>query len=223
MRKPADRELRQSAAMDLLRLPQNYCLRNSIVVEEPRVETRNPTMGSEVYRVITSVCEKVESEERLREVSDALQEVAATTSGDFESILQSVFETQIGVDCPTSRILRTLRQNLIMIASYHIKYHVTKDLATKDVSGYNGWQVIISIGPNLINVRHVKREQSIPSEGPENYFWFEWQLSMNFNKDMDTLHSCSLRVSDLWINNDMNEKRRDQLLRRFAGGRLLVC
>lgn len=86
---------------------------------------------------------------------------------------------------------------------------------TRDVRGPEGWKILVTFAKDTVSVTHYRREQSlgidylfyfpfsfffhfwvltnlwILATAPANeQFWFEWRLSMIFDKVKHGVHKC---------------------------------
>eukprot|EP00011_Vannellida_sp_DIVA3-517-6-12_P002987 CAMPEP_0114625836 /NCGR_PEP_ID=MMETSP0168-20121206/11470_1 /TAXON_ID=95228 ORGANISM="Vannella sp., Strain DIVA3 517/6/12" /NCGR_SAMPLE_ID=MMETSP0168 /ASSEMBLY_ACC=CAM_ASM_000044 /LENGTH=490 /DNA_ID=CAMNT_0001837119 /DNA_START=32 /DNA_END=1501 /DNA_ORIENTATION=+ len=153
----------------------------------------------EIERVVTSVAKALEAPPLYYRILSEFHDLKQQGHNEMEMLLEELFTKTIGLKSKTTLLLKAMQQGLIMAATFHIKYHVTKDIMTRDVKGREGWQIVINISDTVVTVTHMRREQALASVGVENYFWFEWHLTMTFDrKTCSVLHSCSLRIVDLW-------------------------
>ena len=178
----------------------------------------------EIERVITSIAKVLEAPPLYYKILAEFHDLKQEDHFELEMLLDHVFTDTIGLQSRTTFLLKAIQQGLIMAATYHLKYHVTKELMTRDVLGREGWQIVINISDSVVNVTHMRREQALASAGVDNYFWFEWHLTMTLDRKTCTqLHSCSLRIVDLWLSKSMKPDTKEMLNRRFCAGKLRIC
>jgi hypothetical protein len=123
----------------------------------------------------------------------------------------------------TSAILKACTQAIIHVCTYQVKARLPTDVLTGDVRGPEGWQIVVLFAHDVINVSHRRREKSLDAFGSQFEFWFEWLLSMCFDKNMQGLQSATLRICKLEFGQNIDARKKDELTRLFCGGDLLVA
>ena len=93
---------------------------------------------------------------------------------------------------------------------------------TRDVRSREGWTITISFQPSIVVITHKRREQSLATAPPDQQFWFEWQLIMYFDSNLNGLQSAVLKVTDLEFAKEASVAFRMNIQRQLSSGSLIV-
>ncbi len=56
----------------------------------------------------------------------------------------------------------------------------------------------------------------------EQKFWFQWEVVITLDSEIETLHSASLRIVDKGFHEKMPQKTRDEISKVFVNN-MLIC
>jgi hypothetical protein len=197
------------------------------IVVEPKQEVKaedvNKTLLREVANVVCEVAARLESEETLGRLKKAFEKLLQQEKyGDLELVLEELFEKDIGVDSKTARVFKVIHQNIIFTAVFQLKSKVPMTTMTRDVRAREGWRIFVRFHENVVDVSHKRREQSLATAPPDEQYWFEWELRMLFDKEMQDMQSSVLKITDLGFSNNINPKKREEIKKALSSGSLIV-
>ena len=117
------------------------------------------------------------------------------------------------------KILKLINQSIVLCGMQELKEGLLKGIMTKDVRTSDGWRIVISINDDIIQVSHIRREQSLDEFGDRsNHFEFEWELRMTFDKHMIAMNATRLRIDSLDISQVENPDKRSELQKLLIDG-----
>jgi len=170
------------------------------------------------YRVILKqIIESLESPHNCKMVSNYIEEIGDTSYDQFTT--EEVM-SRIGENSKTVRLLRAVNQVIISSGAYHIKMLLkSKEITTGDISGPSGWRIVILLQKQQINVYHYRREKGLfEYDG----FWFEWVQTMTFERDLNTLLSCGLSITDLHFNGNVTVEKQNIISEVLQQGNVIL-
>ncbi len=139
-------------------------------------------------------------------------------TGDMIMFCDEVITMLGGDQSPTVRVLKTVQQEIVLHCTLTLKELLTKNYFTKDVRTPEGWRIVILVGVNRVQVVHIRREQSIDTQGnTANHWEYQWELRMLFGIEMTELHSAQLRVTDLFLAETIDKNLEDDLRKTIVG------
>eukprot|EP00924_Labyrinthula_sp_SR-Ha-C_P002003 augustus_masked-scaffold_30-processed-gene-3.16-mRNA-1 protein AED:1.00 eAED:1.00 QI:0/-1/0/0/-1/1/1/0/287 len=115
--------------------------------------------------------------------------------------------------------LRCIDQSIAISGHMHIKSKVAPDF-TKDMPGTEGWQVLFTLA-DYVQVKHTRREKN--AMPPKSNDWsVEYSVHMTFDLNMSEITRSSLRITDLYLAEQMDPEYKVYLEERFNKGDLVV-
>jgi len=172
--------------------------------------------------VLDRIMKYSETREKRQEVMKHIDSLGPDPKYD-ELITEHIMSKVVGRDSKTVSVLCAITQNMIFCGIIQIKT-MLGDLGTLtgDVSGPTGWQIVVLFQFQQVTVTHCRREKSLGTK-PNEGFWFEWVQSMTFDKDVKSLLSCSLKISDLQFDPEISPEKRAHVARVLQNGELILC
>lgn len=142
--------------------------------------------------------------------------------GGTEGCIDRIFRT-LQEDGPVIRALKLVHQGVVLYAMSVLKEGILKDIFTKDVRGPEGWQVVLRIG-DVIQLEHIRTEQSVevPPQLQSDNFQLQWMVMVTFDRHLEQLRSCSLRLLALSPAPDMQESRLNFLRNTLIEGLIVL-
>lgn len=138
--------------------------------------------------------------------------------GEWPLLIEELFQRVVGEDSPVARVLALVNQSIVIEAATHLRLS-RPDVHWRDVKEAEGWQVRILICPDVITVQHVRREQSLATQPPEEYFKFEWQLWMVLSgPQADRIESAQVKINDLTFSDRTSAATKSRLNAVFSKG-----
>lgn len=130
----------------------------------------------------------------VRNIRSNLNSLGATDIGSSEQqVVAHMFE-QLDPSGPVIKALRLINQGTVLYAMSVLKEEVLRDIMTKDVRTPEGWQIVLRLG-DVVQLEHIRTEQSLDELGDQrNHFEVQWMVMTTFDRDMEQLRSCSLRL-----------------------------
>ncbi|PRP88352.1 hypothetical protein PROFUN_03266 [Planoprotostelium fungivorum] len=191
-----------------------------IITSEATVEpTIEHGVLMEVSRVITELAGRLETSERQALIRKQLKKIMARKGiADMGLVMEELFQT-IGSDTPMARLLKSITQNIIFAGVYTLKMKVPSMPMTRDVRTREGWTVSILFTQNIVTVVHRRREQSLATPQPNDGYWFGWELRMVFDREATRLESCSLRITELYFEENIQPQKRESVAKALSYGR----
>lgn len=188
------------------------------------LQTKDLPIMLGLKRVIKSIAKELETDTHYQAICAELDKPEHETyDGDKEVWTDSIFQNTIGIDSNTARLLKSITQGVIHIASYHIKTKLKSDVITSDVRGPEGWQILIIFANDVIYVTHRRRERSLESLGPTKEFWFEYMVNMVFDQKLGDLTSATLRISNIGYGDNIEDNYKDMISKLFCRGHLIIA
>lgn len=74
----------------------------------------------------------------------------------------------------------------------------------------------------MVVVSHRRREQSLATAPEDEQYWFEWELRMLFDKDMNDLESSLLKITDVGFHEKIRDNKRQEINKALSCGNLIV-
>jgi hypothetical protein len=109
---------------------------------------------------------------------------------DNSARLKKFLTEVIGNEAKLCSILKCCTQATTAPAYLRLKQLLSAKFPFKDDGG---WQIVVSFGSDDVAIRHNKKERSMEKDGG---YEFEWVLSIQLNKQLDTLLNARLEVSN---------------------------
>lgn len=150
-----------------------------------------------------------ELQEKLREYTAHVKAEEAETG--VLSMQLGKFLVFIGEDASLVRVLKACNQSIIAPTIIELKLVVCPTLPFKDAGG---WKINIQIFSDKLTVSHKKRQTQLNSK-PEEQFEFEWETTMIFSKDMQTLEDITFHIIDLKFGNETTKEKQEELTELF--------
>jgi len=180
----------------------------------------------EVAKVVMELATRLETEEQQVKIKQEFDRLLFNNSnhsfGDLESLMESLFKNVIGTDSKTARVLKAIHQNIILTGVFQLKSKVTMNTMTRDVRTRDGWRINVFMGNNVVVVSHKRREQSLATAPKDEQYWFEWELRMTFDRELSSMESSVLKITDLEFDAEIKPHKKVQISRAFSSGNLIV-
>eukprot|EP01112_Ceratiomyxa_fruticulosa_P022515 TRINITY_DN826_c1_g1_i1.p1 TRINITY_DN826_c1_g1~~TRINITY_DN826_c1_g1_i1.p1 ORF type:complete len:313 (-),score=59.18 TRINITY_DN826_c1_g1_i1:419-1357(-) len=169
--------------------------------------------GDVVYQLFLRLSYFLEGELKAQKIASSYTRYIKKT-GDMSQQMLSFLGEIIDDQSITMKILKVCHQKILLPGYYTLKSQIHPDLPFRDARG--SWRIIITINPDEITVVHRKRQQSTSAntEGAPD-FEFEWVLTITFDKELNSMQDCSVRVCDITIRNDIDEIKKAKILDGF--------
>lgn len=136
--------------------------------------------------------------------------------------VKDLFETVIGLDSPVARLFNAVHQNIVLSGAFHLKTALM-GMQSRDVRSAEGWRVQILLMPDLVMVKHVRREQALASNDDDGYFWFEWELWMVFNMTSVTCcHIARITCGKYGFDEKTRPDVKEKVISGLKGGALVI-
>jgi len=175
----------------------------------------------QINKAVIGVASNVETVEKVEEIREGLTKYK-NYEGELELAMNDLFENIIGPDSKTARVFKAIHQNILFVGCYELKTKITMNTMTKDVRGPEGWRILISFTKDTCSVTHYKREESLATAPATERFWFEWKISMTFDKDMDDMQAAFLKVTNLGFVDGISEVKKAEITKMLCAGNLLI-
>jgi len=191
--------------------------------EEKKEKNINRGILKEVARVVTDLAARLETEDQQIKIQKKFEELLQKEKfPDLEGVVEDLFKTTIGTSCKTAKVLKVIHQNIIFTAVFQLKSKVPMTTLTRDVRTRDGWRITVLFTKNIVVVSHRRREQSLATAPPEEQYWFEWELRMMFDKDLNEMESAILRITDLQFGENISPRKREEIKTALSSGNLIV-
>jgi len=141
---------------------------------------------------------------------------------DLEGLVEDVFHSTIGENSKIAKVLKVIHQNIIFTAVFQLKSKVPMTTMTRDVRTKEGWRVTVCFSNNVVTVSHRRREQSLATAASDKQYWFEWELRMMFDKDLNEMESAILKITDLQFGENISPRKREEIKKALSAGNLIV-
>jgi len=187
------------------------------------VEDTNKTLIREIKRVVTEIASRLEPIERQQDIENAFDTLLKQEKfGSLELVMEKIFDDHIGTDSKTARVLKTIHQNVIFTGVFQLKQKVKMSDMTRDVRTRDGWRINVLFNHNVVAISHRRREQSLATAPKDEQYWFEWELRMVFDKDMTDLESSMLTITDLGFDDNISQRKKEEIKKLLSCGNLIV-
>lgn len=164
-------------------------------------------MGREIETVQT-LRESVESGHLGEELSE-------------EQGVSMIFE-KLDHDGAIIKVLKMINQSTVLYAMSVLKEHVLRDIMTKDVRTPEGWQIFLRLG-SVIQLTHLRMEQSVDGFGDQtNHFELQWEVMVTFDKNMEQLCACAIRILRLFTSPSMEPDMLHHLRNHLIEGLIII-
>ena len=97
-----------------------------------------------------------------------------------------------------------------------------KDIFTSDVRSAEGWRLVVEVYQDTIQVTHIRKEQSMAQNPEEEFFTFEYQISMILDRKAEHMINAVLRITSLEFGEKTSEPFKINMNRRLANGNLMI-
>jgi len=189
-----------------------------LIIAEP--DDANAKIMKSIKQVVIEIARAVESKEIADKFEKAFQDLNTQKISDFEVWLPDIWKA-VGDNNKVVRVLKAIHQNIIFTAIFHLK-QLLANIMTRDVRTPEGWRIFVHILADVVVITHVRREQALATQPPEEYFWIEWQLRMIFDANMTVLRAARLRIVELGFGPKTTEAKKAQYNLLFGNGNLIL-
>jgi hypothetical protein len=177
--------------------------------------------------VVTTVVRHCESAEILEKTNKAFKEfgelVEKNNGADLETYLQEILTNSVGLSSKSFAVFRAIHQSILFPAIFHLKTQLySKVGAMKDVRREDGWLVVVYLGSGNISVTHTRWEQSLEDSNSPNKFECQWEIRLNFDREMGDLRAVLLKIQELKFAENMGADRKAEILNILKGGGYIV-
>jgi len=172
-----------------------------------------------IRTAIIEVARNLETKDHFQTIKKVVE--AAAFAGDLELEMRALFNI-IGEESKTAKLFKVITQNVLFAGCVEIKKKIPMHTMTKDVRGPEGWKILVSFTQDTISVSHYRREQSLANAPETEQFWFGWRLCIIFDKDMASVQSTSLKITNLGFGDKCSGAMRASLRQALGAGNLLV-
>jgi len=195
------------------------------VKQDEEKDRRMKTLWASISNIVKTVAFTLEDDKKAGEIAATMDSIRSTitASSDLETVLEKVFRNTIGLQSKTSRVFKATHQSILFPAIFYLRSKVYgEEVGTmKDVRRADGWTIQIQLG-SANSVTHTRWEQSLAAPGSPDHFEVQWEMRLTFDKAMEDLRACFLRIQDLKFSETMTSERKDQLLWILRGGGYIV-
>lgn len=193
----------------------------SVLTDEDTSQKRTVWLAAELIMAVTDA---LEGRERMDQVKDKILEIAqsAVEGSDAEELVRQMITT-LGTEqsSKTIRVLKTIHQDIVGHCTFQLKQHITSRFMTKDVRTPEGWRITIRVASDHVQVSHIRREQSVDQRGDMTNHWeFEWELRLLFDLEISEMRLAQLRVTDLFLSQNIDSTLEEQIKHDLLGGEL---
>lgn len=178
------------------------------------------TNESSLLEGLAEALEPTETQQRLKNELVANPSLRSCDRHAMQHLIDDVLTT----DSRTARIVRTLTQSVVIIASFYMYQNLFEPagVLVRDVEGEEGWQIAVNVEQGkAVHVTHIRKERSIPSSS--DAFRLEWSIHLSFDSDAvfqgAMLKLLSFQLTDA---DSMDSNRISFLNRHFCFGNEIV-
>lgn len=112
-------------------------------------------------------------------------------------------------DSVTGKILKACNQSIIAPAVIELTLNVSPLLSFKDGGG---WRIQIAISEDIVQVIHFKKQNHVPRPNEIQQFFFEWKLTLTFDKKAESIIDFSFKLSHLeFTDPSLSEGRKSEV------------
>jgi hypothetical protein len=191
-----------------------------IIQDEPNLSpSHEHSTTSHIKSAIIEVARNVESRERFEMIRSAMERF--NHYSDWELEMKELFHEVIGEESNTAKVFKCITQNILFAGCIEIKKKIPMAM-TRDVRGPEGWKILVVFTKETISITHYRREQSLATAPATEQFWFEWRLSMMFDKGLRDMQASSLKVTNLGFGENAAGPFKADLNKVLASGNLIV-
>eukprot|EP01112_Ceratiomyxa_fruticulosa_P007076 TRINITY_DN1826_c0_g1_i1.p1 TRINITY_DN1826_c0_g1~~TRINITY_DN1826_c0_g1_i1.p1 ORF type:complete len:320 (+),score=65.06 TRINITY_DN1826_c0_g1_i1:180-1139(+) len=188
--------------------------------QQTPVQVTPITLYDDIKRVILTVAKKLEPE-RYESIREGLEKQKVAERSVLEMVVADVFREVLGRESKVAKVFKAVHQNIIFAACYQVKTLIPLKWMTKDVRGPEGWLISIQFSPGAVSVSHRRREESLATEVEK--FWFEWELHMTFDANMDEMQASVLKVTQLGFGDNVSQLKKESIKKALCSGRMIVA
>jgi len=178
------------------------------------------TLYEDIKRVILLVTQKLEPE-RYELICEGLEKQKVSEKSVLEMVVGDVFREVIGRESKIAKVFKAIHQNIIFAACYQVKTLIPLKWMTKDVRGPEGWLITIQFSPGAVSVSHRRREESLATEVEK--FWFEWELHMTFDANLEEMQASVLKVTQLGFGENISQLKKESIKKALCSGRMILA
>eukprot|EP01118_Nematostelium_gracile_P018303 TRINITY_DN8099_c0_g1_i1.p1 TRINITY_DN8099_c0_g1~~TRINITY_DN8099_c0_g1_i1.p1 ORF type:complete len:383 (+),score=138.86 TRINITY_DN8099_c0_g1_i1:74-1150(+) len=194
-----------------------------ITIETKKEKNVNKGIVREIYRVLSQLALRLEDVETQNRIKRKFDEILQKDSfGELQYLVEDVFQNTLSADSKVARVLKAIHQNIIFCGVFQLKSKVPSTGMTRDVRTKEGWRINVNFNNNVVSVSHRRREQALATAPEDEQYWFEWDLRMLFNKDLDRLESANLKITDLQFGEKISIRKKEEIKKALSGGNLIV-
>lgn len=128
---------------------------------------------------------------------------------DFEDIQQSLLELFSGclAETRTLRVLQSTHQVIVVQVAFRVKTLLGELGRLRDVRGDGGWAILIELlDSGRVLVTHKRKEQNSTPEDEPGHVKINWQVSMDFNRDVSALLHTRVQVNEVEFSEGTDEE-----------------
>jgi len=180
------------------------------ITREESIDLETLAKPQLVYEVLLTMVEGIEEEEEVaQKIKDEFfNYVNSDGSGDISMQLLSFLKEILTKETKIGRVLKACHQKIVFPAFYSIKSAVYDEMPFKDLRGTWVMSVDVRSGGGIF-VNHRKRQRSKAGnaeDAPE--FSFEWQLSLQFDQDVNELKEVKVDILSLEVADWLDDEKR---------------
>jgi len=184
-------------------------------------QERNWTM---ICNSINALAGCLEEPELAKTVQEALAAIPKEDTLNEQAVVSSVMTKHL-LGTRTHRVFQAITQTVLAPSIMRIKFEVLNKLGTfMDVRDDDGWRVVVHLtNHGYISIDHIRKEQTCewPISDP-NHYKVEWEMSMRFDVNMETMRSCMLKINAVEMHPEIPACQRDKISAVLAGGPMIL-
>jgi len=164
----------------------------------------------EVLSALATLLESVEKAHKIQELYYRyVPKTIDTNDRDISRELNRFLNEVVEENSPTLRILKACNQSIIAPAVIELTLNVQKRLQFKDGGG---WRIKIMAKETEVSVTHWKRQRHVVKPPDQELFdFFEWELTLNFDKKVERITRYSFNLSEIQFNSNATQEQRAKI------------
>jgi len=185
-------------------IPSNYV---KYVVSPPVAKDKR------TLEVLATLADLLESESKSRKIQELYYEYVPktvdTNDRDISRELKRFLDEVVEENSPVVRVLKACNQAIIAPPVIELTLNVQKQVSFKDGGG---WRIRIMVKDNEVSVTHWKRQKHVAKPPERELFdFFEWELTLLFDKRVERIMSYSFLLSDIQFNQNATQQQRNEI------------
>jgi hypothetical protein len=116
---------------------------------------------SHVARIVEPISRFFETPDKHTSIMAFINNALERTPKDLADFAWDLFNHVMGVDSKTATLFKAINQAMIMPATLHFRTLMANGMMLKDFQGPDGWRIIVSLSDRVVNITHLRREQSL--------------------------------------------------------------